>query len=112
MFSLFRLEQMSAAQLFAELALSLDECGNIIATPVQYGGAVTHLSYHHYKQKFVANWSKINGQNYGISQTEVGDIIAQAINKMAEANPLWIFEHSKNACAGIKVPNTAVSYVY
>jgi len=112
MFSLFRLEQMSAAQLFAELTLSLDDCGNIIATPVQYGGAVTHLSYHHYKQKFVANWSKINGQNYGISQTEVGDIIAGAVNKMAEANPLWIFEHSKNACVGIKVPNTAVSYVY
>ena len=112
MFSLFRLEQMSAAQLFAELTLSIDECGNIIATPTQYGGAVTHLSYHYYKQKFVANWSKINGQNYGISQTEVGDIIAQAINKMAEANPLWIFEHSKNASAGIKVPQTAISYVY
>lgn len=112
MFSLFRLEQIGAAQLFAELVLSLDECGNIIATPVQYGGAVTHLSYHHHKQKFVTNWSKIKGQNYGISQTEVGDIIAEAINKMAEASPLWIFKHSQNASAGIKVPQTAISYVY
>jgi hypothetical protein len=82
MFSIFRLEKMSAAELVGALNFEADGFGNVNVSAKDYGGF--SFSYRVVGGRLLHNYTSVKAERYGLELCEVYEIMTAALERVRQ----------------------------